>query len=130
MSTDFVQWDEVLRLVALGFHQAMSTFRIEDVITGGFEIGWFCTWSVSGILVFRVGLCHELWYCNVVVRVRVLIALSCHWVMSTPRIEGFVPSCMNSGWNCTWIISGLQVLTVVFCHNSVVQKCGLGWWDE
>ena len=35
MSTDFVQWDEVLGLVALGFHQVMSTFGIEGVITGG-----------------------------------------------------------------------------------------------
>ena len=61
MSTDFVRWDEVLGLVALGFHQVMSTFGIEGVITGGFESGWYFTWSVSGLLAFRVGLCHELW---------------------------------------------------------------------
>ena len=61
MSTDFVRWDEVLGLVALGFHQVMNTFGIEGVITGGFESGWYFTWSVSGLLAFRVGLCHELW---------------------------------------------------------------------
>ena len=39
MSTDVVLWDEVLGLVALGFHQVMSTLGIEGVITGGFESG-------------------------------------------------------------------------------------------
>ena len=29
MSTDFVQWDEVLGLVALGFHQVMNTFGLK-----------------------------------------------------------------------------------------------------
>ena len=47
MSTDFCQWDEVLGLVALGFHQVMSTFGIEGVITGGMESGWYCTWIIS-----------------------------------------------------------------------------------
>ena len=60
-STDFVQWDEVLGLVALGCHQVKHTYRIEGVITGGLESSWYCTWSVSRILVLRVGLCHELW---------------------------------------------------------------------
>ena len=39
MSTDFVQWDEVLGLAALGFCQVMSTFGIEGVITGVLESG-------------------------------------------------------------------------------------------
>ena len=55
MSTDFVQWDEVLGLVALGFHQVMSTFGIEGVITGGLESGWYCTWSISGFWVSELG---------------------------------------------------------------------------
>ena len=116
---DFVPWDEVLGLVALGFHLVMSTLEIEGVMTGGFESAWYCTWSVSGILVFKVGLCHELWLCTVVVRVRVLglIALSCHWVINTPRIGGLITCSLNSGWNCPWSISGLQVFTVVFCHQ-------------
>ena len=61
MSTDFVQWGEVMGLVALGFHQVMSTFGIEGVIKEGLESGWYYTWSISGLQVFRVGLCHELW---------------------------------------------------------------------
>ena len=106
-------------MVALGCHQVMSTFVIEGVITGGLESGWNCTWSISGIQVFKVGLYHELWLCKVVVMVRVLrlIALSCHWVMSTPRIEGVIIRSMNSDWNCTWIINGLQAFIVVLCHE-------------
>ena len=61
MRTDFVQWDEVLGMVSLGFHQVMNTFGIEDVITGGLESSWYSNWSISGLQVFRVGLCHELW---------------------------------------------------------------------
>ena len=119
MGTILLHQGEILGLVALGFHQVMSTFGIEGVITGGLESGWYCTWIFSGIQVFRVGLCHELWYCKVVVRVRVLrlITLSCHWVMSTPRIEGLITSSLNSGWNCTWSIPGLQVFIVVLCHE-------------
>ena len=49
MSTDFIQWDEVLGLVALGFHQVMNTFGMEGVITQGLESGWYCTWSISGL---------------------------------------------------------------------------------
>ena len=51
MSSEFVQWEEVLGLTALGLHQVMRTFGIEGVITG---------WSISGLQFFRVGLCHEL----------------------------------------------------------------------
>ena len=60
MSTDFFN-DEVLGLIALSCRWVMSTLRIEGVITGGLESGWYCTWSISGIQVFTVGLCHELW---------------------------------------------------------------------
>ena len=37
--------------------------------------------------------------------------------MSRPRIERVTTSSLNSGWNCTWSISELQVLTVVFYHE-------------
>ena len=47
-------------MVALGFHQVMSTFGIEGMITGGLETSWYCTWSISGIQVFILVLCHEL----------------------------------------------------------------------
>ena len=46
-----------------------------------------------------------------------LIALGCHWVMRTLRIEGVITGCLESGWYCTWIISRLQLFTVVLCHE-------------
>ena len=55
MSTDFVQWDEVLGLVALGFHQVARKLAIEGVIKGGLVSGWYYTWSISGLQVFRDG---------------------------------------------------------------------------
>ena len=120
MGTNLLHQGDVLGLIALGRHQVMSTLRIEGVITGSMENCWYCTWSISGLHVFTVGLCHELGECKVVVRVRVLrlIALSCHWVMSTPRIKGVITRSLNSGWNCTWSISWLQVFIVVLCPES------------
>ena len=47
-------------LVALGCHQVMCTLRIEDVISESLNSGWYCTWSISGLEVFIVVLCHEL----------------------------------------------------------------------
>ena len=61
MSTDLVQWDEVLGIVAPGYHQVMCTLRIGGVITGSLKRGQYCTWSVSGMQVCRVGVFHELW---------------------------------------------------------------------
>ena len=46
-----------------------------------------------------------------------LIALGCHWVMSTLRNEGVITGGLESGWYCTWIISGLQLFTVVLCRE-------------
>ena len=92
MCTHFVQRGEVLGLVAQGSHQVMSTFGNGGVITGGIGNGWYFNWSISGIHVFKVGLCHELWLCKAVAMVLRLIALSCHWVMSTPWIEDLITS--------------------------------------
>ena len=115
MSTDFVQLGEVLGLIALSSHEVMSTFRIEGAITGSMERGWYCTWSISGIQVFTVGLSHELGQCKVVVRVRALrlIALGCPWVMSTPRIEGVISRSLNSCWICNCSIIGIQAFCFV-----------------
>ena len=56
------------------------------------------------------------------------IALGCHWVMSTLRIEGVITGSLESSWYCTWIISGLQVFTAVLCHElgqcKIVAKVG------
>ena len=106
-------------MIVLNCHWVMSNFGIEGVITVGLENGWYCTWSIIGIQVFTFGLCHELWWCKVVVRVRVLrrVALGCHQVMSTPSIEGVIIRSFKSGWNCTWSISGIQDFIVVLCHE-------------
>ena len=37
--------------------------------------------------------------------------------MSTPGTECLITSSLNSGWNCTWSISGIQVFIVVLCHE-------------
>ena len=47
MNTDFIKWDEILGMVALGFHQVMSTLGIEGVIAGDLESSRYCTWSIS-----------------------------------------------------------------------------------
>ena len=54
MGTNVLHQDEVLGLIALGCHQIMSSLRIEGVITGSLETGWYCTWSISGLQVFTV----------------------------------------------------------------------------
>ena len=60
IGTNLLHQGEELGLIALGCHQVMSTVRIEGVITGSLESGWYCTWSISGIQFFTVVLCHEL----------------------------------------------------------------------
>ena len=60
MGTNLLHKGDVLELIALSSHQVMSTLRIESVITGSLESGWHCTWSISGLQVFTVVLCHEL----------------------------------------------------------------------
>ena len=47
-------------LVALDFHWVMRTLRMQGVITGELISGWYCDWSVSGIVVVIIVLVHEL----------------------------------------------------------------------
>ena len=44
-----------------------------------------------------------------------LVALGCHQVVSTLRIENVITGSLGSCWYCTWSISGLQVFTVFLC---------------
>ena len=46
-----------------------------------------------------------------------LLALGCHWVMSTLRIEDVITGSLDITWYYTWSISELQVITVVLCHE-------------
>ena len=57
VGTNLHHQGEVLGLIALGCHQVMSTLRIEGVITGSLESGWYCTWCISGLQLFTV-----MWY--------------------------------------------------------------------
>ena len=59
MGTNLLHQGKVLGLIALDCHQVMSTLRIEGVITGSLESGWYCTWNIRGLQVFTVVLCNN-----------------------------------------------------------------------
>ena len=107
----------VLGLIALGFHWVMSTLRVVCVITGHVKSGWYCTWIVSGIQVFTIVVCQKLGQCQVVIKVRVLVALDFPLGYEHTQMQGVITGDLERGWYCAWSVSGLLVFIIVLVHE-------------
>ena len=117
MGTILLHQGGVLGLITLVFHRVMSTLRIVCVMTGSLVSCSYCTWSVSVIQVFTIVVCQKLGHCKVMIKVRVLVALDFHQVMSTLRMQGVITGDLISGWYCAWSVSGILVIIIVLVHE-------------